>query len=198
MTTFFTADTHFGDAHILRQRGRLFASLEEHDAALIARWNEVVTDEDDVWHLGDFAAGASRIRCAEIFAELRGTKRLIRGNHDTNRVLDLPWAKPPQESARITVRDDAGMEWRLFLAHYAHRAWPGLWRATRHLYGHTHGSLPDTRFSCDVGVDAWEYRPVPISDLVARQNLADLVPEELQRRGGTRPEAGMPGDRGLA
>ncbi|MCJ2128090.1 metallophosphoesterase family protein [Methylobacterium sp. E-045] len=186
MATFFTSDTHFGDAHILRQRGVAFGSLDDHDAALIQGWNNVVVADDEVWHLGDFAVGASRARCAEIFEALRGRKRLIRGNHDTKRVLELPWAKPPQETARITVSDADGTEWRLFLAHYAHRAWPGLWRGTRHLYGHTHGSLPDTRFSCDVGVDAWGYRPVSIAELIARQNHAQAVPEELQRQNDTR------------
>ena len=93
MATFFTSDTHFGDAHILRQRGGAFGSLDDHDAALIEGWNDVVGADDDVWHLGDFAAGASRGRCAEIFEALRGRKRLIRGNHDTNRVLELPWGE---------------------------------------------------------------------------------------------------------
>jgi calcineurin-like phosphoesterase family protein len=182
MATFFTADTHFGDDHILRQRGRFFPSLADHDEALITRWNEVVTHADEVWHLGDFAAGASRPRCAEIFGCLNGTKRLIQGNHDTNRVLELPWAKPPRESAGITARDNDGVEWRFFLAHYAHRAWPGLWRGTRHLYGHTHASLADTRRSCDVGVDAWDYRPVSIAAIIARQDVAAVLPEELERR----------------
>src|SRR5215204_3603779 len=156
MATFFTADTHFGDVLILRRRGR-FASAAEHDGALITRWNETIGPEDEVWHLGDFAAGASRARCAEIYARLNGIKRLIRGNHDTNRVLKLPWTDPPLESARITVQDNSGSEHSLYLAHYAHRSWPGLWRGVRHLYGHTHATLPDTSRSCDVGVDAWHY-----------------------------------------
>ncbi|ACL56550.1 metallophosphoesterase [Methylobacterium nodulans] len=180
MATFFTADTHFGDTHILRQRTR-FASLDEHDETLIRLWNEVVSPADEVWHLGDFAAGASRARCREIFARLNGAKRLIRGNHDTNRVLTLPWADPPAESARIRIPDGAGSECRFFLAHYAHRAWPGLWRGTRHLYGHSHGTIPDTRRSCDVGVDAWDDRPVGVAALIARQKAATLLPDELQR-----------------
>lgn len=184
MATFFTADTHFGDTHILRRR-TAFSTVAEHDAALIVAWNEVVSPDDEVWHIGDFAAGASRTECGRIFAELNGTKRLVRGNHDTNRVLNLPWHEPPLESARITVHDGAGHEWRLYLAHYAHRAWPGLWRGTRHLYGHTHGTLPDTRFSCDVGVDAWAHRPVGITRIIARQDAAEMLPEELVRdRGG--------------
>ncbi len=182
MAVFFTADTHFGDTHILRQRGRLFASIAEHDETLVANWNAAVGPDDEVWHVGDFAAHAERSHCAAIFARLNGIKRLVRGNHDSNRVLDLPWADPPVESVRVTLREE-GREWRLFLAHYAHRAWPGLWRGTRHLYGHTHGTLPDTTRSCDVGVDAWDYRPVGLAALAARQDAATLVPEELARDG---------------
>jgi calcineurin-like phosphoesterase family protein len=38
------------------------------DAAMVARWNEVVRPNDDVWHLGDFAL---KIRAAEGGALLR-------------------------------------------------------------------------------------------------------------------------------
>jgi calcineurin-like phosphoesterase family protein len=185
MTTFFTADTHFGDPAIARRRAPVLGVAEAQDDALIARWNDAVAPGDIVWHLGDFAAGASRAACACIFGRLNGTKHLVRGNHDTNRVLDLPWASVV-ESARLSVTTADGTAWRLFLAHYAHRAWPGLWRGTRHLYGHTHGTLPDTCRSCDVGVDAWNYSPVTLPSLLARQDMATLVPEELARDGTSR------------
>ncbi|SDA21409.1 Calcineurin-like phosphoesterase superfamily protein [Methylobacterium sp. UNC378MF] len=183
MAILFTADTHFGDPHILRHRGARFGSIEAHDEALVAGWNAVVGPEDAVWHLGDFAAHASRTHCAAIFARLNGTKRLVRGNHDSNRVLDLPWAEPPVESARLSVADAQGRPHRLFLSHYAHRAWPGLWRETRHLYGHSHGWLADTTRSCDVGVDAWSDRPVTLDAILLRQDAADGVPEELAAHG---------------
>ena len=179
MTVFFTADTHFSDTHIMRQRGSRFQTIEAHDATLIARWNETVTPADLVYHLGDFAGG-SRPRCLEVFLRLNGAKRLVQGNHDSNRILDLPWTEPPVESARLVETDEMGVEVRLFLSHYAHRAWPGLWRGTRHLYGHTHGRLEDTTRSCDVGVDAWDYRPVSLAQILARQGKAVIVPEELQ------------------
>ncbi len=181
LAIFFTADTHFGDTHIIRYRTAAFETIEAHDATLIARWNETIGPDDEVWHLGDFAAGASREHCASVFAQLSGTKRLVRGNHDTNRVLELPWAAPPVESIRIDADDATGQSWRLYLAHYAHRAWPGLWRGTRHLYGHTHATLADTKRSCDVGVDAWDYYPVALSAIIARQDAAELVPEEMAR-----------------
>ena len=59
MTIYFTSDTHFGDPRILRIDQRPYASLPEHDADLIARWQEVVYRDDEVWHLGDFALGPS-------------------------------------------------------------------------------------------------------------------------------------------
>ncbi|MCJ2073276.1 metallophosphoesterase [Methylobacterium sp. J-030] len=183
MATFFTADTHFGDPHILRHQRARFDTIGAHDETLIARWNAVVGPGDSVWHLGDFAAHASRDHCAAVFARLNGTKRLVRGNHDSNRVLDLPWAEPPVDSARLSIRDARGTEHRLFLSHYAHRAWPGLWRETRHLYGHSHGCLPDTSRSCDVGVDAWDDRPATLDAILARQAAAALVPEELAALG---------------
>lgn len=179
MPTFFTADTHFGDTHILRQRGAAFASIEAHDAHLIDGWNATVGEADEVWHLGDFA-GADRDRCREISGRLNGIKRLVRGNHDTDRVLDLPWAEPPVESLRITAHDSVGTEWRVFLSHYPHRAWPGLWRGARHLYGHMHARIADTRRSCDVGVDAWGYRPIGIEAILSRQDAAAAWPEELE------------------
>ena len=181
MGTFFTADTHFGDTHILRQRGARFATIAAHDEALIDGWNATVGPTDDIWHVGDFAAGADPERCRAIFARLNGIKHLVRGNHDTNRVLDLPWAAMPTESVTIKARDDDAVEWRFYLAHYAHRAWPGLWRGTRHLYGHTHGTLQDTTRSCDVGVDSWDYRPVGLNALLSRQAAALVIPEELVR-----------------
>ena len=191
MATFFTADTHFGDEHILRLRGRLFPTVEAHDAALVARWNEAVGEHDEVWHVGDFANGASREHVAAVFARLNGRKRLVRGNHDTNRVLELPWAEPPVESIRLSLRGPDGEESRVFLAHYAHRAWPGLWRGARHLYGHTHAQIPDTLRSCDVGVDAWDYRPVTLAEAISRQDAAAIVPDELVLKARRRAERAL-------
>lgn len=178
MATFFIADTHFGDTHIMRHRGIRYSTIAEHDEALVALWNDTVELGDDVWHLGDFASDATPAYCAEIFSRLNGIKRLVRGNHDTNRVLALPWMSVA-ESARVSVPMAGGGECRLFLSHYAHRAWPGLWRGTRHLYGHTHAALVDTRRSCDVGVDAWDGRPVDLAAILARQDAARDLPEEL-------------------
>ena len=61
---FFIADTHFNHKRIVeireKERGRKFASLEEHDEELIRRWNATVGKKDTVWHLGDFSFRQAR------------------------------------------------------------------------------------------------------------------------------------------
>ena len=177
MTTFFTADTHIADAHILRMRA--FPSIVDHDEAVIARWNARIGPQDEVWHVGDVFGGIGRDRCAALFDRLNGVKRLVVGNHDSNRVLALPWAETPVDHARLTLRTEAGAEVRLYLSHYPMRSWPGLWRGTRHLHGHTHSMLPGTSQSCDVGADAWDYTPATLDEIVARQDATTVLPEEL-------------------
>lgn len=80
---FFIGDTHFGHRGILNftktKPFRPFATIEEHDAELIRRWNSVVSKKDVVWHLGDFCFGKRNLQIA---GELNGDKRLILGNHD--------------------------------------------------------------------------------------------------------------------
>ena len=46
---------------------------------MIERWNSVVSNNDIVYHLGDFCFGKHNISIA---AKLNGKKRLILGNHD--------------------------------------------------------------------------------------------------------------------
>lgn len=173
MNSFFTADSHFSHASILRMSGRPFGSIEEHDEFLVEAWNTVVGVRDEVWHLGDFALGASPERCAEIFRRLRGRKHLVRGNHDRKRTTDLGWYSQ-QDLASVVVEGQ-----RLILCHYGMRAWPGAFRGSLHLYGHTHGLLPDTSRSCDVGVDRWSYRPVRLAEIRERLAAVETIPEEL-------------------
>lgn len=166
MATFFVADTHFGHARIVNptfNTPRQFASIEEHDEALVANWNAVVGPDDTVWHLGDFSYRCHPRRERQVFDRLAGIKHLVRGNHDKSAV-DLPWATV-RDVGQIVV-DGVG----IWLSHYSHRTWPRLHRGDLHLYGHSHGTLPGDSRSLDVGVDCWGYRPVTLAEI--RERLA--------------------------
>lgn len=81
MKYFIIADTHFGHRNIIGYCNRPFRSVEEMDETLIKNWNETVSNDDVVIHLGDFSFGTKE-RCAEIVKRLNGRKILIKGNHD--------------------------------------------------------------------------------------------------------------------
>lgn len=83
---YFIADTHFGDKGIMQYENRPFATADEMDEALIKNWNEVVTEKDTVYVVGDFSAYYNdENKDKEILGKLKGTKILIMGNHDTHR-----------------------------------------------------------------------------------------------------------------
>ena len=53
MAKFIIADTHFFHENIIDYCDRPFKDWQEMNAVMIERWNEVVTPEDEVYHLGD-------------------------------------------------------------------------------------------------------------------------------------------------
>ncbi len=170
--TFFTSDHHFGHAGILSPRMRTrrpFASIEEHDETLIAAWNAAVRPDDEVWHLGDFAFRCTGEHARRCFDRLNGRKLLIRGNHDVL-AEGLPWAEPVRDVAQVYLREPDGVFLGIWLSHYAHVVWPRMHRGDLHLYGHSHGTLPDAPegMSTDVGVDRWNWRPVTLEEIQAR------------------------------
>ncbi len=159
----FTADTHFGHANIIRHCSRPFGSVDEMDAALVANWNAIVRPDDEVWHLGDFCFRSAK-PAGRYLSLLNGRKHLVWGNHDSGEArADAGWASS-QAVAEISVGGR-----RLVLCHYAMRVWPKCHHGSVHLYGHSHGSLPGDSQSCDVGVDIpeWGYRPVSLAQIEA-------------------------------
>ena len=75
MTIWFTSDTHFSHAGIVEERfanRRPFASIEEHDEALIANWNGCIGQGDTVYHLGDFSLSRDERAIRRVFNALNG------------------------------------------------------------------------------------------------------------------------------
>jgi len=177
MTTFLTADQHFGHAGIIHLTKRPFSDRDAAamDEALIEAWNARVRPGDNVWHLGDFAMGPKPARLRAIFDRLNGTKRLVRGNHDHSETLALPWAEPPRDLVETTIE---GHKW--CFCHYPMRAWRGSMSSTIHAYGHVHALMEPTRLSLDVGVDAWGLEPASLAQVIARVERSEIEPEEQQ------------------
>jgi calcineurin-like phosphoesterase family protein len=188
--TLFTSDTHFGHANIILLSGRPFArdlngtlgvfkagfpDIELHDETLIRNWNEVVGPDDEVWHLGDIFMGKKDPNF--YFDRLNGHIHLITGNHDKKALSIRGRFASVDRVAEITVTE-AGKKHDLFLSHYAHRVWNRSHHGVWHLYGHSHGSLPDdpNSLSLDIGVDCWNFTPVSIGQIKARMALKTWKP----------------------
>ena len=170
MSLFFTADTHFGHRSIARMRG--FSSAAAMDELLISNWNERVSEQDDVWVLGDFTMRAPR-HPGHYLDRLNGRKYLIRGNHDHRQTLI---SKGWHEVVDYKVLDQE--QTRFVLFHYPMREWESAWRGAIHLYGHVHGNLRPTAQSCDVGVDCHDYYPIRWDEIETYlEAFKDCVPE---------------------
>ena len=161
MTVFFTADTHFGHGGALGLYRRPFASVAAMDAAMVANWRSVVGAEDEVWHLGDFALGR-KTDAAGLLAALPGRKHLVPGNNDPAETVALPGWTSVQAYLELEL---GGV--RLVLCHYAFRTWRDMARGAWNLHGHSHGRLKPLPRQADVGVDAWDFRPVTLAQIIA-------------------------------
>ncbi len=73
---YIISDTHFGHDNIKTYEP---ARKDYNDERLIQLWNETITSEDEVLHLGDFAF---KSRGWEIAHKLNGKITLLKGNHD--------------------------------------------------------------------------------------------------------------------
>ena len=168
---FFTSDTHFSHANILKYCKRPFANIDEHDKELIYRWNNVVPKDGIVFHLGDVAFGSSQ-RVKEILSQLNGKIHLVIGNHDWRRIVSEHAWRFENMTQQINMRIDGR---HTILNHYPLLCFSGSYRgadSTYQLFGHVHTSpytndgLDNSRMQMlfptqyDVGVDNNDYAPI--------------------------------------
>jgi len=179
VATFFTSDSHFGHAAILRHCARPFDDVEAMDAALTAAWNQRVGDDDEVYHLGDFTL-KSRGFARRIFAGLRGRIR----------VLGLPWHRDrgwvPKRAGPSDLRGASGHPVEILpplcvlklrdgdrrrlitLSHYPLAEWGAGHHGAWHLHGHSHGGHSGPGAKLDVGVDCCPgFAPVALEEVAA-------------------------------
>lgn len=194
MAIFFTADTHFGHANIIRyckrpwlqegdldEKGRWkdksIAKMRqlEMDRDLIINWNNIVKPEDTVYHLGDVAFGSS-IEFEKYNWQLNGYKIYINGNHD--KAMSNAIGRQP-DMRKINIDGIT-----IVLSHFALRVWDKSHFNSWHLYGHSHGTLPSIGKSMDVGVDAVEYKPISFEEVKRQMSLRPDNPNWVMRLKG--------------
>lgn len=173
ISKFYISDLHIGHKAILTFDNRPFFTLKEMHEALIENWNSVVSKGDLVYVLGDMFWDNRLI--PEIMPRLKGTKFLIKGNHDrisTEHNKYFEWIKD------YDVIKDNGEH--LVLCHYPITHWINADYGYIHLYGHIHAGrdarpfeeyaklIKSKRFSYEcynVGCMLHNYTPVTLEQL---------------------------------
>lgn len=175
----FTSDQHFGHANIIRFCDRPFADLAAMHEALIARYNAVVPAGATVVWVGDAFFRASPGKARTILGRLHGEKILVRGNHDGN------IGKCHRSGFKI-VTDDLRLHLGGRACRVSHYPYAGTAHATLTrpddrfaalraprvpgevlIHGHTHSKRRRDGNQIHVGVDAWDYAPVPLAEVEA-------------------------------
>jgi len=155
-----TSDHHFGHKNIIAYEDRPFTSVQEMDAYMIKRWNETVSPDDTVYHVGDFAL-APKWRIRELVELLHGRIVLILGNHDNNSLTFYNEVMDAVYKELVLYHDDAwsygGNSSYLLLTH-----------RPLNRYIHLQGETPLDQFrvpvmnQLNVAVECWDYRPIPL------------------------------------
>jgi calcineurin-like phosphoesterase family protein len=170
---FFTSDEHYGHENIIRFCNRPFKNTYEHIEESIKRHNAVVPKGARVYHNGDIFWRTLPVKTAnDIIHSLNGQHYFIWGNHDEllekNEYLrdQFIWCR---DLAQV---DHPLLEKQLVLCHYAMCVWRNSHQGAYHLYGHTHGQLPEQKnLSFDCGQDAWDFTPVSIEQVIEKMKM---------------------------
>ena len=170
----FTSDQHFGHNNIIGYCNRPYYNVEHMNRSLIENYNKMIGPNDNVVWVGDcFFCGAEERQ--KIMKQLNGHKVLVRGNHDkgspdlyTKIGFDLvvdTWMM--LEISGVCVK----------VCHYPYfgndpqyenkykNKMPIANENEILIHGHTHGFDKKKNNMIHVGVDAWDYAPVPFVEI---------------------------------
>lgn len=170
---FYTSDLHIGHSNIIKLNNRPFSSVEEMNNVIIRNYQETVSNNDDVYILGDvvfkFPDSPERL-----FSQLPGQKHLIIGNHDAKLAKGCyKFFESIDDYAKITDK-----ERKVILFHYPILEWDGYFKGSYHLYGHIHNNTDNYTYEIiskiprayNVGVDVNNYKPVTLDELIANKS----------------------------
>lgn len=168
MKKYIISDTHFNHSNIIKYCNRPFNSVVEMNDAIINNWNNIVNNNDIVYHLGDFFLG-SKYDLKDIVDKLNGTIYLIRGNHDRLSVKSY-------EDSGIVVLKNAPIILEEYKYILSHRPLPDMMIKYDfiNVHGHIHeknleeiydNSLFDKDKHINVSCDVLEFKPVLLNKI---------------------------------
>ena len=169
---YLTSDLHFYHEKVIHTCNRPFRDAQEMNEKLILNWNRVISPDDDVFILGDVTMkGPEKVQ--SVLSRLAGKKYLVKGNHDD--YVDNEYWKLYQDTF-VWVKNYYELRYQnllFILFHFPIEEWNQFFKGSIHLHGHQHNQMVYNyqqkqkglrRY--DVGVDANQYTPVLLDDII--------------------------------
>lgn len=156
---YFTADQHFGHDAIIDHCKRPFRNAAIMDKVIIKNHNNIVSDDDDVYIIGDFSIKTEihKGTIASYVHKMKGRLHLIMGNHD----IKNPWIyidvgfktvhAPYLEVEEFVVAHDPALS--------------QVDRSRWFLCGHVHDLFHILKNCVNVGVDVNGFKPLSIEEV---------------------------------
>lgn len=169
----FTSDTHFGHERVLGFCDRPWDTIAAMNRDMVDEINRWVEPGDTLYHLGDYSFKMTsedaanlrkRINCKDI--------HLVPGNHDKDWTQPaVSWAFTVEKPITVLKIDKL----KLVLSHFPMADWQGMSHGSVHLHGHIHSrgmqynelNRMQGLYRYDVGVDANDFRPVCLDEVLA-------------------------------
>lgn len=190
MDHWFTSDTHWGHANIIKYSNRPFKDVDEMNELMLQEWNKLVKPNDIVHHNGDLAFMQFPKLKTHLWRH-NGNIELVLGNHDKEVIKNRAELLKQGKITSIDHYRELKLPGcpMIVLFHYGQRVWNKSHHGSIMLYGHSHGSLPPHGLSVDIGVDCKEitneYRPL---------HLDEVLKYMSKREKAVVDHHGMPGD----
>lgn len=165
--TFFISDTHFSHLNVISYENRPFNSIEEMNSVIIHNWNSIVTPEDTVFFLGDFALGDIDKEEAyqSLSSQLNGHIIFIKGNHDRSYKTLSKYFDTVDNEYKFNYKN-----YNFILSHYpllANKIPKDYINIHGHIHSHELDSMifdPSTHIN--VSSEVLNYTPICVDDIV--------------------------------
>lgn len=186
---YVTSDLHLNHNRDFVYAARGYETIEEMNKDLIRKYNSVITNDDEVYILGDLCLGGSDslIDNFKMLNQLNGKIHIVLGNHDT-----LTRRKMYEALPQVVSISYAEMlhyhKYHFYLSHYPTLTAnlddnKPLRARTINLCGHSHTTDPfaDWEKGCIVHceIDAWNGLPVSLVTII--EKMKQRVQEDNER-----------------
>jgi calcineurin-like phosphoesterase family protein len=171
---YFIADHHWGHKAIIWMENRPFKDVLEMNEFMINSWNSIITNDDEVYHLGDisYKMNPNQLKY-KILPRLNGKIHLIRGNHDKDKIISKIGDRFESISDyKYLSYNYENKNYDFALFHYPITSWANRYRGCIHLHGHDHNFNNDEMEKnyfgniMNVSVEHLNYIPISIVDVI--------------------------------